>query len=56
MTAAHIIYIPMVLMVGLFVGFVLGARAARNAQALAEKRQQERAARAAARRDESSPS
>lgn len=45
MTASHIIYIPMVLMVGLFIGFVLGAKAARNAQALADKRQQERQAR-----------
>ena len=52
MTAAHVIYIPMVLMVGLFAGFVLGAKATRNAQALAEKRLAERAARAAARRSD----
>jgi hypothetical protein len=30
MTSAHIIFIPGVLTIGMFVGFILGARAARN--------------------------
>lgn len=45
MTAAHFIYIPLILMVGIFIGFVLGARAARSAQVLAEQRRQARAKR-----------
>jgi hypothetical protein len=36
-TIAHIIYIPGVLLVGIAIGFVLGARAARNELARAEK-------------------
>jgi hypothetical protein len=51
-TAAHFIYIPMVLIVGLALGFFLGGRAARDAfaheQAKAEKRAAARAARQAA--------
>lgn len=49
MTSGHIIYIPMVLMVGLFLGFILGARAARNQFDLQRKRDEERAAARAAR-------
>ena len=30
MTSSHIIFIPGVLLVGMFLGFILGARAARN--------------------------
>ena len=32
MTASHIIFIPAVLMVGMSLGFILGARAARTAR------------------------
>lgn len=42
MTFAHVIYIPMVLFVGLFIGFILGTRAARNAYDLQLKREEER--------------
>ena len=51
MTTGHIFFIPVVLFVGVILGFVLGNRAARNAQDLerrrAEEREQARAARAA---------
>jgi hypothetical protein len=43
-TSAHIIFIPGVLMVGVFLGFLLGGRAARNAFDLQQKREAERAA------------
>jgi hypothetical protein len=40
MTAAHFIYIPMVLLVGVVVGWVLGGRAAKDAY-LAELRRRD---------------
>jgi hypothetical protein len=43
-TASHIIFIPAVLMVGMFLGFILGARAARNQFDLQQKREAEREA------------
>lgn len=49
MTSAHIIFIPGVLMVGTFLGFILGARAAKNQLALQQKRTEEREAARAAR-------
>lgn len=49
MTSSHILFIPGVLMVGLFVGFILGARAARNQFELQQRREQEREAARAAR-------
>jgi hypothetical protein len=49
MTSSHILFIPGVLMVGLFLGFILGARAARNQFELAQRREQEREAARAAR-------
>ena len=49
MTASHIIFIPAVLMVGMFLGFILGARAARNQFDLQAKRDAEREAARAAR-------
>ena len=55
MTSSHVLFIPGVLMVGMFLGFILGARAARNQFELAQKRAEEReaakAARAARRKD-----
>ena len=49
MTASHIIFIPAVLMVGMFLGFIFGARAARNQFDLQQKREAEREAARAAR-------
>lgn len=60
MTSSHIIFIPAVLMVGLFLGFILGARAARNQFDLQRRRDEEReaarAARAAKKADAAKPS
>jgi len=44
MTPDHVIFIPMVLLVGGFLGFIFGARAARNAYDLERKRDAEREA------------
>ncbi len=49
MTGEHVLFIPGVLMVGTFLGFILGARAARNQFAFAQKRAAERDAVRAAR-------
>jgi hypothetical protein len=43
-TAGHILFIPGAIMVGLFLGFIFGARAARNQMDLHQKRAEERAA------------
>jgi hypothetical protein len=48
-TASHVIFIPGVLMVGMFLGFIFGARAARNQFDLQQKRETEREAARAAR-------
>ncbi len=60
MTSSHLLFIPGVLMVGIFVGFILGARAARNQMELQQRRTQEReaarAARAAKKAESSKPS
>jgi hypothetical protein len=48
-TGEHVIFIPGVLMIGMFLGFILGARAARNQFDLAQKRADEREAVKAAR-------
>ena len=42
MTSAHFIYIPLVAIAGLMLGFILGARAARNAYDLEMVREKER--------------
>jgi hypothetical protein len=42
MTSGHIIFIPAALMVGAFLGFILGARAARNQFDLQRRRDEER--------------
>lgn len=49
MTSGHILFIPGVALVGMFVGFLLGVRAARNQFELQRKRDEERAAARAAR-------
>ena len=49
MTAGHVLFIPGVLMVGMFLGFILGTRAARNQFDLQQKRDAEREAARAAR-------
>lgn len=49
MTFGHIFFIPMTVMVGMLLGFVVGARAARNQMDLERKREAERAAARAAR-------
>ena len=46
-TAAHVIYIPVMLMIGVVIGYVLGGRAAREAQVAEEARKARRAARRA---------
>lgn len=49
MTSSHVLFIPGILMVGMFLGFILGARAARNQFDLQRKREEEREAARAAR-------
>lgn len=49
MTFNHIFFIPLVALAGLLLGFVLGARAARNALDLEKRRDAEREAARAAR-------
>jgi hypothetical protein len=48
-TSAHFIYIPVVLILGIVVGFIMGAKATRDAFALEQRKAEERAARKAAR-------
>ena len=43
MTAAHFIFIPAVLLVGMVLGWILGSRAAQDAFAAELKRREERA-------------
>ncbi len=53
-SSAHLIYIPLVMLVGVVFGFILGARAARNAFDMEQRRAEQRAAaraRRAARRN-----
>jgi hypothetical protein len=47
MTAAHFLFIPAVLLVGLAIGFVLGGRVAADEYASRERREKDRAARRA---------
>lgn len=48
-TAAHVIYIPGMLLLGVVIGYMLGTRAARDAMLADKARQEARAARRAAR-------
>ena len=50
MSSAHLIFIPGVLIIGLVIGWVLGARAAQDAFAAELRRREEREQRKAARR------
>lgn len=49
MTSEHILFIPGILLIGAFLGFILGTRAAKNQFDLQQKRQAEREAVRAAR-------
>jgi hypothetical protein len=49
MTSEHVLFIPGAIMVGMFLGFILGTRAARNQFDLQRKRDEEREAARAAR-------
>jgi hypothetical protein len=49
MTSSHILFIPGILMVGMFLGFILGTRAARNQADLERRREEEREVARAAR-------
>ena len=42
MTAAHFIFIPAVLLVGIVIGWILGSRAAADTYAMELKRREER--------------
>ena len=46
MTSAHFIFIPVVLFVGVVIGWILGSRAAQDAYAVEMKRRQSREPRA----------
>jgi hypothetical protein len=45
MTAAHFLFIPAVLLIGIVIGWILGGRAAQDAFAAELRRREERAAR-----------
>lgn len=47
MSAAHFIFIPAVLVIGVVLGWILGSRAAQDAFAAELRRREERAARSA---------
>jgi hypothetical protein len=49
MTSGHFIYIPIIVLLGIVIGFILGGRAARDAMALEKKKAEKRAAARAAR-------
>lgn len=49
MTSEHILFIPGILLIGAFLGFIVGTRAAKNQFDLQQKRQAEREAARAAR-------
>jgi hypothetical protein len=47
MTSGHFIFIPSVLLVGIVIGWILGARAAKDAYAMELKKREERESRRA---------
>ena len=44
-SAAHFIYIPVILLIGVVIGWVLGSRAAADAMAMEQRKRDERAQR-----------
>jgi hypothetical protein len=50
-TAGHFIFIPAVLLVGVVIGWILGSRTAAEAYALELRRREERAAKAAKKKE-----
>jgi hypothetical protein len=48
-TSSHLIFIPGMILIGLFLGFILGTRAAKNQFELQRRREEEREAARAAR-------
>jgi len=52
MTGAHFIFIPAVLVMGIIIGWILGARAARDAYGAELRRREEREARRKAGEDQ----
>jgi hypothetical protein len=48
-TSSHIFFIPGMIMIGIFIGFIFGARAAKNQADIAQRREIEREAARAAR-------
>ena len=52
MTAAHFIYIPAVVLIGVVIGWILGSRAAADAYAVQARRQQDAKSRAQAPRSQ----
>ena len=56
MTAGHFIYIPVVLLVGVVMGWMLGSRAVRDAYAAELRRREERAGRTGRTADDSDSS
>jgi hypothetical protein len=52
---SHFLYIPMVLVIGIVIGFILGGRAARDAQAATERAAEAKAARRLARQAKAAP-
>jgi hypothetical protein len=52
MTAAHFLFIPAVLVIGIVIGWILGARAAQDAFSAELKRREERQARRESQRDQ----
>ena len=53
-TAAHFIFIPAVLIIGMVIGWILGSRAAQDALAMEMRKREERAARTTVKNDPSS--
>lgn len=53
--SSHFIYIPVIVVLGIVLGFMLGARATRDAIALEQRKAAEREARQASRRPPDAP-
>lgn len=54
-TAAHVVYIPGMLLLGIVIGYIVGSRAARDAFQAEQRRKEARAARRAERAPEPEP-